>query len=48
MLFFGQTLALPYGCPEGHGMIVVILAAAVLGLYVISLTTPSFSNRSRS
>jgi hypothetical protein len=47
MLFLVRLLL----CLEGvwrHGMIVVILTVAVLGLVVISLTTPSFSNRSRS
>jgi hypothetical protein len=48
MRFFGKTLALFWGCLEGRGMIVVILMFAVLRLCVISLTTPSPSNRSRS
>jgi hypothetical protein len=36
----------PLRVSGGRGMIVVILTIAVLGLLVVSLTTPSFSNRS--
>lgn len=46
-LFFGPSLAIPQYVWEGYSMTVLILASAVLVVFVISLTTPSLSKRPR-